>query len=127
MVSFLGLTACEKGPAEKAGKQIDQAVKNTNDQIVETNKAIINEQTNTKPESPGDYFDDSAITGKIKAKLIADTQVAGAKIEVTTNQGVVILSGVVDSQVIADKALQIAESVTDVKRVENNLLVSPGN
>ncbi|MEN1973412.1 BON domain-containing protein [Luteimonas sp. MJ204] len=61
--------------------------------------------------------DDTWITTKVKASLLADEDVAGLQVDVETVNGVVTLSGDVDSQVQVDEALRIAsgiEGVTDV-------------
>ncbi|HSI38302.1 MAG TPA: hypothetical protein VK946_04460 [Methylotenera sp.] len=49
----IGLTACEKGPAEKAGEKIDNAAENMGDKIEEaTDKA------GDKLEETGDKIED---------------------------------------------------------------------
>jgi len=48
-------------------------------------------------ESTGQYIDSSAITVKVKSKLLADDSVKSLSISVVTYKGVVQLSGFVDS------------------------------
>jgi hypothetical protein len=69
-----------------------------------------------------EYMDDSAITAKIKAEILSDPLLKVSQINVTTTNGVVSLSGTVDSQQSIDRALAIARSVKDVKSVENGLV-----
>jgi hyperosmotically inducible protein len=76
-----------------------------------------------KPESPGEYVDDSVITTKVKALLAEDDLLKSFKISVKTYQGTVHLSGLVASQNAVDKAGQIAWSVKGVTSVRNDLLV----
>src|SRR5580704_19175465 len=45
----------------------------------------------------GQYMDDASITAKVKAALMADSQMKATQISVETNQGTVQLSGTVDS------------------------------
>lgn len=69
------------------------------------------------------YVDDGVITAKIKAELLKESLIKGARIGVETYHGTVQLSGFVDSQQQADKAEQIAAGVNGVKRIVNNLIV----
>jgi len=55
-------------------------------------------------ESTGEYLDDTAITTKVKAKLLADSEVSGLAINVETFKGVVQLSGFVDNKAHAQRA-----------------------
>jgi hyperosmotically inducible periplasmic protein len=69
--------------------------------------------------------DDAAITSSVKAKLAADTSLAGSTINVDTKDGAVTLSGMVNSDGDKAKAEQIAKGVEGVKSVTNNLTVKP--
>lgn len=69
------------------------------------------------------YMDDTMITAKIKSKLATDDYVKATDINVETQNGVVQLSGFVDSQKAQDRAGQIAQSVKGVKSVKNNIIV----
>jgi osmotically-inducible protein OsmY len=77
-----------------------------------------------KQESTGQYIDDSVITTKVKSLLAADDFIKSFQISVETTQGVVQLSGTVNSQKAVDKAGEIAASVQGVKAVKNNLTVN---
>ena len=48
-------------------------------------------------ESTGQYIDDVTLTTKVKAALLADTQVKASGISVQTNQGTVELDGTVNT------------------------------
>jgi osmotically-inducible protein OsmY len=74
-------------------------------------------------ESAGAYVDDSVITTKIKAELVADDFLKSFQISVKTYQGTVQLSGFVNSQQAVDKAGSIAKGVNGVKSVKNDLIV----
>ena len=76
--------------------------------------------TRTK-ESTGEYIDDSAITAKVKAALIADPVTKAHQIEVETFKGTVQLSGFVSTAQEKDKAGEIARGVKGVERVQNNI------
>ncbi|MGN6390323.1 MAG: BON domain-containing protein [Burkholderiaceae bacterium] len=70
-----------------------------------------------------DVIDDSVVTGKVKAALLADASVKGLDINVETHGNVVTLSGNVDSRNQVDSATQIAQRIDGVKQVNNNLKV----
>ena len=67
--------------------------------------------------------EDAAITSAVKTRFLAEPGVAGLKIDVDTNDGVVTLSGTVKSSAEADKAVSIAQKSAGVKRVVNHLRV----
>ena len=67
------------------------------------------------------YAGDAATTSEIKAKLLADDVVPSRKVKVETTDGVVQLSGTVDSQAQSDRAESIAKAVDGVKSVKNDL------
>ncbi|CAD5359555.1 molecular chaperone OsmY [Citrobacter freundii] len=67
------------------------------------------------------YAGDTAITSEVKAKLLADDIVPSRKVKVETTDGVVQLSGSVDSQAQSDRAESIAKAIDGVKSVKNDL------
>ncbi|MEO6353563.1 MAG: BON domain-containing protein [Burkholderiaceae bacterium] len=67
------------------------------------------------------YADDAMITTKVKAALIEDKQVKSLKIRVSTEEGVVKMSGVVPNADLGNRALQLAATVQGVKGVKNDL------
>ena len=69
--------------------------------------------------------DDATITTNVKAKIAADSPALAKAVMVSTKEGVVTLSGAVDSEAIKGKVEQDAKSVTGVKSVVNNLTVKP--
>jgi osmotically-inducible protein OsmY len=78
--------------------------------------------TRTK-ESTGEYVDDSAITAKVKADLVADPVTKARQIGVETFKGVVQLSGFVDNGQEKEKATEIARKVKGVRGVRNDIVV----
>lgn len=73
----------------------------------------------------GEYVDDTAITAKVKAKLVENSAVDSAAISVETLKGTVQLSGFAKSANEKATAEQLAKSVKGVKSVKNDLLVRP--
>lgn len=77
----------------------------------------------SKEQTVESYAGDTATTSEIKAKLLADESVPSRKIKVETTNGVVQLSGTVDSQTQRERAESIAKAVDGVKSVKNDLNV----
>ncbi len=77
-------------------------------------------------ETAGAYAKDKEIAARIKTAMYADSQVKGTEVKVTSLNGVVQLSGFVDSQQAKDRAGQIAASTPGVVKVYNNLLLPTG-
>ena len=75
----------------------------------------------SKDTSVKGYAGDTAITSEVKAKLLADDIVPSRKVKVETSEGVVQLSGTVDSQAQSDRAESIAKAIDGVKSVKNDL------
>ncbi|WP_410751084.1 molecular chaperone OsmY [Citrobacter sp. U14242] len=75
----------------------------------------------SKNTSVKGYAGDTAITSEVKAKLLADDIVPSRKVKVETTDGVVQLSGTVDSQAQSERAESIAKAIDGVKSVKNDL------
>lgn len=74
-------------------------------------------------ESAGQYVDDSVITTKVKAAVLAEPGLSTLQIGVETYKQVVQLSGFVDSGAAKTRAGAVAGNVEGVKSVRNNLVV----
>lgn len=66
---------------------------------------------------------DASITSKVKTSLLADPDVSGLRIDVDTRDGVVTLTGIVNSSAEKARALDLARKVENVSRVEDKLTV----
>lgn len=76
--------------------------------------------------SLGTKVDDVTITAAVKAKLIDDELTKARNIDVDTVEGVVTLTGKVQSWNERSRAQQIAQETDGVKGVKNNLEVVSG-
>lgn len=74
-------------------------------------------------EGTGEYIDDTIITGKVKAALIADPELKATEINVETFRGTVQLSGFVGEPEHIQKAVRVARDVKGVKSVKNDMVV----
>ena len=72
-------------------------------------------------EGTGEYFDDTAITSKVKAAIFNEPSLKSAEINVETFKGVVQLTGFVSSRASIDKAVEIARGVKGVTSVRNDM------
>jgi osmotically-inducible protein OsmY len=115
MLLVVGLAACNKpGPAETAGKKIDQAGDKVGEKMSEQSaKAVV-------------AINDTEITAKVKAAIFAEPGLKSLQINVDTVSGVVTLSGSVDTQQSSHKAKELASAVDGVIDVENRLLIRSG-
>ena len=77
-------------------------------------------------ESPEGQVDDLQITAQVKSKLASDIGISSVtNISVNSTNGVVTLSGQVDSSDVKSKAETVAKNVPKVVRVVDTLQVSP--
>ncbi|MBZ0059216.1 molecular chaperone OsmY [Leclercia adecarboxylata] len=74
----------------------------------------------------GNFMDDSSITAKVKAALVDADDIKSTDISVETDKNVVTLSGFVESQAQAEKAVSVAKGVEGVKSVSDKLHVRDG-
>lgn len=75
-------------------------------------------------QSAGEYLDDAALTAKVKTAIATDAGArTAAQINVETYKGTVQLSGFVDNQDAANRAVDAAKKVGGVKSVKNDLRI----
>lgn len=79
----------------------------------------------SKTQSLKGYAGDTATTSEIKAKMLADDGLPSRNVKVKTTDGVVQLTGNVETQAQSDRAESIAKAVEGVKSVKNDLKVQP--
>jgi len=79
---------------------------------------LVAQQTPTESSSVGEAISDTWITTKVRTELVATKGVETDGIAVQTNDGVVILTGVINDDVARKKAIAAAESIKGVKRVD---------
>jgi osmotically-inducible protein OsmY len=74
-------------------------------------------------EKVGMVIDDAVITTKVKAEILEHQKLKVFDIHVDTQNGIVQLSGFVDSPATADRAEKAARSVSGVREVKNDMRV----
>jgi osmotically-inducible protein OsmY len=102
--------------------------KNTNDVLSVNNQLVVGgkpgtttkakEQFKTAANESKEAVSDGWITTKVKSSLMLTRDVDGLEISVTTNNGVVKLAGNVDSNAEKQRAVEVAQNVRGVKKVD---------
>jgi osmotically-inducible protein OsmY len=82
-----------------------------------------NEPIGSTADSAGQAIDDAAITTAVKGKYLVDDTLKGLDISVDTEQGVVRLSGTVQTEAAKEQATRLAQTVDGVVNVDNQLTV----
>lgn len=100
----------EKAEATKVARSVDGVQSVRNDLRVQPAN-----------RTAGEVVDDAMITAKVKTALIGDTRTKAHQINVDTKEGIVQLGGFVDSAQAKAAASEVAESVSGVKSVRNQL------
>lgn len=102
--------------AETIGKKIDasaQAIGEKAQKIGET----VTDKTKQAAHAISDKASDTMISSKIKLKFATDKILNPFKIDVDSSQGVVTLTGKVDTDVQYERAVAIAQSINGVNNV----------
>ena len=131
MTGALILAGCNQAQEDRAAEQTANAIRQGNQalrDIASTAREGAEKATEAAREvgrEAGPILNDASLTAKVKAALVADTQVAGTRIDVDTKGGVVTLTGTLPAGQ-AQRALEIARSIEGVKSVENRLTPQVG-
>ena len=115
-------------PSEAAREKAEEIVMSVDGAATVTNNLVANPQTVTAKvkkagEEAGESISDGWITAKVKTTLLADEDIAGLDIDVSTQNGEVSLAGEVPSRAHWDKAVRMAFGVEGVMRVDAEALV----
>jgi osmotically-inducible protein OsmY len=137
-----GLLLKEGGPlAEQVGVEVSEgrvlltgAVRTPDDRVKATMISwrsagvteVINEIQVTDKSSLGNLAKDTWITTKLRARILADTQVNDLNYTVETVNGVVYLIGIAASQQELDRVTGYARNISSVQKVVNYVRVKGG-
>ncbi len=77
-----------------------------------------------KPQTAGEYIDDSAVTTAVKADILKEKGLSSLNISVKTQDGIVTLTGTTDTAENSKLAEQVTGKVNGVKKVVNELKVT---
>lgn len=109
LVSLLGLSACDK---TNTTENSEISAERDPDSLGEMGSDL------------GIKVEDGTITTKIKTAFLAESKISSLDINVTTQDGVVTLTGKADSLESSQKATEIASGIKDVKQVNNQLVIN---
>ena len=133
VVDRLTIGRGEKGTAgdraaEKADKAADKADKAAGKTKAKADAAKDKaeakaDKADDKADRLGNEISDAWITTKVQSKYYLDTDIKGLQIDVTTNGGVVTLTGKVANAAERQKALGLAKSTDGVKQVIDKLTI----
>ena len=74
-------------------------------------------------QTAGKYIDDATLTTKVKVALLTDNLLSAFEVKVTTDHGIVTLSGEVDKPETIQRAIKLASAVPGVKAINTHLMV----
>jgi hyperosmotically inducible protein len=102
--------------------QIDLGIaiaKNTEGVISVDNQLALKEGK----QSVGNKIDDTVITARVKAAILADPAMKSMDVSVVTRKGEVMLSGFVDNSVLLGQAIDLARDVDGVTSVVDHMSI----
>ena len=120
-------TDASKGELEKERQNIDRAAENAKQEIGQATEKAGKELEGGKEKAVVNevYFNDSEnITTNVKKAILNDPMLKASQIEVAVVNGVVKLSGTVDSEQSIGRAMEVANSQKNVRSVETDLIVN---
>ena len=116
-VVTLGGTAdnqAQKELTEIYAKEIDNVKSVKNDIVVKAKPA---------GETIGEKIDDASITSQVKYALLSHKATSALKTKVTTNDGVIVITGEAGSDAEKSLVTKLSQGVRGVKSVSNNMTV----
>ena len=87
------------------------------------NEIVVSKNLDTRGETTGEKIDDASITAQVKGSLLSHRSTSMLKTKVTTNDGVVTVSGTASNE--AEKALvtKLATDINGVQSVVNSMTI----
>jgi hyperosmotically inducible protein len=140
MFAIIGLSAafalagCEQqGSPEKTSGTVERTTENTaprSDRSPDRPAGKMEGVPETPLPSVGTgnadiYIDDAKIKDEIEAAILDDPALGGSRIEVASENGVVQLTGSVDSEQTINKVRALANKQQGVKSVQTDLTINP--
>lgn len=109
-------------PADRSAPPVGTAGRVDTDKAREVG-AQVGAKTAQAANRAGAVLSDGALTAKIKSKMALDDSVQARNIDVSTDKGVVTVSGTVRSVAEHDRAIQLAKETAGVTQVVDRLTV----
>jgi hypothetical protein len=118
--------------SRSVGRQLDDAVAGVRNAGDQAGQAVADSQTAAVQASrdalmgAGAAIDDAGITAKVKAALAVDPALSAARIDVSTERGIVRLEGPAPDATARERAGVLAAAPEGVRVVDNRLTVPVG-
>jgi len=142
-MSSLLLTACDNdSQGRTVGQQLDSAISRTEkaggqtlatvrelagDAREQVKSAKLEETLKAAGQKISTDAEDIAIASKIRSTFIRDPELSSSQLDVETSNGVVTLKGNAPSAAVIAKAEKIANSISNVSKVNNEIIVRLSN
>jgi osmotically-inducible protein OsmY len=116
--------------ADRARVQLADAARKADEKVHEDAqkaKEAFHDDADAAKMKPGEAHtavDDAAITASVRADLLKDPDLSVLKVDVSTDQGEVKLTGKVDSASAKQRATEMVRAVDGVREVDNQLVVA---
>lgn len=129
-VALIGMAVMQD--SRSVGTQLDDAVAGVRNAGDQAGQAVADSQTAAAQASRdalmgvGAAIDDAGITAKVKAALAVDPALSAARIEVSTDHGIVRLDGPAPDATARERAGVLAAAPEGVRVVDNRLTVPAG-
>jgi len=109
-IALTGAGCDQRNASESVGQKLDRAT----DKVAATSSNAANKTA--------EVMDDTALTAKVKAAILAEPGLRSLQIGVETHDAIVTLSGSVDAPPLKERAKQVAQGVAGVRDVVDNLV-----
>ena len=87
------------------------------------NNIVVKEMASTSGTTVGEKIDDASITSQVKFALLSHKATSALKTKVTTNEGVISITGEAASDAEKSLVTKLAQDVRGVQSVNNNMTV----
>jgi hyperosmotically inducible periplasmic protein len=117
------LTGAVDNPAQK--DLTEAYVKDVNGVTSVTNNLTVKESSSDQADHPvSEAMDDASITSQVKYALVSHRSTSAIKTQVTTKDGIVMISGNASSDAEKDLVSKLASGIRGVRSVDNQMVVT---
>ncbi|HJV60048.1 MAG TPA: BON domain-containing protein [Albitalea sp.] len=129
LAAAVALAACDSRQDATVGQKVDQAVASAQTAAADVKQSAKRgldqaaEATKETSEKLASKVDDAAITASVKAGIAKDPELSALRVDVDTQGGHVMLSGVAPNAAAKERAQAIAAQEKGVTSVDNRLAI----
>ena len=112
------------GPADNAAqKELTEVYAKEIDGVKSVKNDIVVKETPAAGSTMGEKIDDASITAQVKFALLGNKATSALKTKITTNEGVVVVTGEAASDAEKSLVTKLTQDVRGVKTVTNSMTV----